>query len=98
MGARSLSHWTTRRVRVLTPFIPFLFLVFIFWEHGATLVKRRRWLGCENGVKGEPCGTSLVPSQEEGTRLRLETEASPKRPQEGQRHHLQSPLDDVKWQ
>lgn len=69
-----------------------------FWEHGATLVKRRRWLGCENEGKGVPSGASLDPSQEEGARLRLETEASPERPQEGQRHHLQSPLDDVKRQ
>ena len=52
-----------------------------FWEHGTALVKRRWWLGCENEGKGVPSGASLDPSQEEGARLRLETEASPEQPE-----------------
>lgn len=40
-------------------------------------MKRRGWLGCENGVEGEPYGTSLDPSRSTALRLWTETEASP---------------------
>lgn len=38
----------------LTPSTPCLFPVStFFWEHDATLVSKKRWLGCENRVAGE---------------------------------------------
>ena len=40
-------------------------------------MKRRGRLGCENGVEGEPYGTSLDPSGSKALRLWTEMEASP---------------------